>query len=67
MALSNFDTRIIKVVQVTHHQNYIRYGVSQGIQCSYMSLKGTIKPYYCLLKDQFFNQKKQLLNNIKYH
>ena len=31
MALCNFDTRIVKVVQVTHHQADIRYGMSKGI------------------------------------
>ena len=38
MALSSVDTRILKVVQVTHHQGDIRYGMSRGMQCSYMSL-----------------------------
>ena len=38
MALSNFDTRIIKVVQATHQQVDIRYEMSRGIQCSCMSL-----------------------------
>ena len=38
MALSNFDTRIMKVVQATHHQGDIRYGMLRGIQCSCMSL-----------------------------
>ena len=37
MVLSNFDTRIIKVVQVYHHQEDIRYGISRSIQCSCMS------------------------------
>ena len=40
LALSNFDTRIMKVVQTPHHQSDIRFGVSRGVQsqCSYMSL-----------------------------
>ena len=38
MALSNFDTTIMKVVQVTHHQGDIRYGMSRCMQCSSMSL-----------------------------
>ena len=38
MALSNFDTRIVKVVQATQNQGNIRYGMLRGIQCSYMSL-----------------------------
>ena len=37
MVLSNFDTMIIKVVQVNHHQGHIRCGISRGIQCSCMS------------------------------
>ena len=28
----------MKVVQATHHQGDIRYGMSRGIQCSHMSL-----------------------------
>ena len=38
MTLSNFGTRIIKVVQANHQQGYIRYGMSRGIQCLCMSL-----------------------------
>ena len=38
MALSNFDTKIMKVIQATHHQGDIRYGMSWDIQCSCMSL-----------------------------
>ena len=38
MALSSFDTTIMKVVQITHHQGDVRYGMSGGIQCSCMSL-----------------------------
>ena len=38
MALSNFDNKIRKVVQATHHQGDIRYGMLRGIQCSCMSL-----------------------------
>ena len=37
MALSNFDSSIMNVVQVTHHQGDIRYGISRTIQCLYMS------------------------------
>ena len=37
MALSIRDYTIIKVVQACHHQGDIRYGASQGIQCSRMS------------------------------
>ena len=37
MALSNFDTRMIKVVQATHFQGDIRYGMSRGIQFSCIS------------------------------
>ena len=29
---------IIKVVQATHHQGDVRYDVSRGIQCFYMSV-----------------------------
>ena len=38
MGLSNFDSRIMKIVQATYHQGDARYGMSRGIQCSYMSL-----------------------------
>ena len=38
MAIGNFDTRIMKVVQATPHQGDIRYGMSKGMQCSCMSL-----------------------------
>ena len=38
MALSNFDARIMKVVQATYHQGDIRYEMLKGIQCSCMSL-----------------------------
>ena len=38
MALNNFDTSIMKEVQVTHHQGDIRYGMMNGIQCLCMSL-----------------------------
>ena len=38
MALSNFDIRIIKVVQATHHQAEIRDRMPMGIQCSCMPL-----------------------------
>ena len=38
MELSSFDTRIMKVVQATHHQGDIRYRMLTGIQCSCMSL-----------------------------
>ena len=38
MAIGNFDTRIMKVVQATSHQGDIRYGMSKGMQCSCMSL-----------------------------
>ena len=38
MALSSFDTRIIKVLQASHHQGDIRYVMSRGVQCSCMSL-----------------------------
>ena len=38
MALSSFDTRIMQVVQATHHQGDISYGMSRGIKCSCMSL-----------------------------
>ena len=38
MALSIRDYTIIKVVQATHHQDDVRYSISRGIQCSYMSL-----------------------------
>ena len=36
--MKNFDTRIVKVIQATPHQDDIRYGMLKGIQCSYMSL-----------------------------
>ena len=32
------DYTIIKVVQATHHQGDVRYGISTGMQCSCMSL-----------------------------
>ena len=38
MALSNFDTRIMKVVQANHHKGDIRHGILRGIQWSCMSL-----------------------------
>ena len=38
MALTNFDNRIMKVVQATHHQGDIRYEMLRGVQCSCMSL-----------------------------
>ena len=38
MAVSNFDTRIMKVVQATHQPGDIRYGMSREIQCSSISL-----------------------------
>ena len=38
MALNIRDYTIIKVVQSTHHQGDLRYGISRGIQCSSMSL-----------------------------
>ena len=38
MALRHFDTRIMKVVQATHDDGDIRYGISRGMQCSCMSL-----------------------------
>ena len=47
MALSNFDTRVIKVVQATLHQGDIRYGMSSGMQCSCMSLMSV---YWILFK-----------------
>ena len=47
MALSNFDTRVIKVVQATLHQGDIRYGMSRGMQCSCMSLMSV---YWILFK-----------------
>ena len=34
VALSDFGTRIMKAVQVTHRQGDIRYGMLRGIQCS---------------------------------
>ena len=47
MALSNFGTRILRVVQTTHHLGDIRYGMSRGIQCSCMSLMSV---YWTLFK-----------------
>ena len=38
MALSIRDYTIINVLQATHHQGNVRYGVSRGIECSSMSL-----------------------------
>ena len=38
MALSVRDYTIIKVVQATHHQGNVKYGISRGIQYSCMSL-----------------------------
>ena len=38
MALSIKDYTIIKVVQATHHQDDVRYGISTGIQCLCISL-----------------------------
>ena len=46
-ALSSFDIRFMKVVQATHHQRDIRYGMLRGIQCSCMSLMSI---YWTLLK-----------------
>ena len=37
MALGNFDTRIMKVVQATHHKGDVRYLMSMGMQCSCIS------------------------------
>ena len=38
MTLSNFDNWIMRVVQATHHQDEIRYGMSRGVQCPCTSL-----------------------------
>ena len=38
MPLNKIDYTIIKVVQATHHQGDVRYGISTDIQCSCMSL-----------------------------
>ena len=38
MALSIRDYTIIKVVQATHHQGDVMYGISRGIECLCMSL-----------------------------
>ena len=38
MALTNFDTRIMKVVQVSYHQSDLGYGMLRDINCSCMSL-----------------------------
>ena len=38
MALNNFDTKIMKVVQATHNRGDVRCGMSRDIQCSCMSL-----------------------------
>ena len=38
MSLSIRDYTLIKVVQASHHQGDVKYGVSRGIQCSCMSL-----------------------------
>ena len=38
IALNNFDTKIMKVVQATHNRGDVRCGMSRGIQCSCMSL-----------------------------
>lgn len=39
MALSNSETRIMKVVQAIHHQGDITYGMlgGGGIHCSYVT------------------------------
>ena len=76
MELSNFDTRIMKVLQATHHQWDIGYAMSRGIQCSCMSL---LSVWWILFKyvnvwDSFdsycISQKGDLLfkslNNYKY-
>ena len=36
--LINFDTAVIKVVQAIHLQGDIRYGMSRGKHCSFISL-----------------------------
>ena len=38
MALNIKNYTIIKVVQATHHHVDVRYGASNGLQCSCMSL-----------------------------
>ena len=38
MALNTSDTRVMKVVQATHHKDDIKYTMLRGIQCSFMSL-----------------------------
>ena len=76
MALSNFDTRIMKVVQVTNHQGDVRYRMLRGIQCSCMSLMSVCWTLYksasiwdsfdldCILRkrDLWFKS----LNNYRY-
>ena len=37
MELRNFDTWIIKAFQATYHQGDVRYGMSRGIQCPYIT------------------------------
>ena len=47
MALSNFDTKIMKVVLATHHQGDIRYRMSRGhtifIPVTYVSFRTLFK------------------------
>lgn len=38
VTLSTRDYAMVKVVQATHHEGDVRYGVFRGIQCSCMSL-----------------------------
>ena len=40
----------MKVVQTTHHQDDIRYGMSRGIQCSFMSKKRLMSVCWTLFK-----------------
>ena len=42
MSLSIRDYTFIKVVQASHQQGDVRYGVSRGIQCLCMSLISVI-------------------------
>ena len=38
MLLSIRDYTLINVVQASHHEVYVRYGASMGMQCACMSL-----------------------------
>ena len=60
MALSNFDTGIIKVVQATHRQGDIIYGMSSGKSRKILNEKKNMKKTNMQkIPNQKENMKKQ--------